>query len=403
MNRKWLTCAVMAMFVLSLFAGIAAAQPQREQYEKAKEKYQVQKARVDAAKQNFNDAREKFRSAKLKFKSAKDKLSRDDLKNKSVEYLERTIDYMIAHLENQKLRIQNAENRELLPFDAGSNIDSYIAQLEDIRIRVQQANSSEELASSARGIEETALKIRLETRYYAGILINHRIDLFLAKADNVSERLDAQIQKLNEQGKDTSKLEDKAAEFNDRISEAGEIHARTLELYKTHAGFDSNGMVTNIQDARGFLEAAGDLQKDTLKKLKEAANKIRIIFSEFKKISSGRNAVQGTGRLEANGSGRAVIEGDLTATLSGDATLIVSGNADVTTSSPGTKEVLGNGNVKYHGFGTATVTGENIRVEISGNNIALEAEGTGSAVLSGNGTYSVERAFAASGEWDREE
>lgn len=399
-NRSWqvLTSLIAVMFILSLFTGVAMAQTPGK-YEKAEEKYQE---RIDKAKQKLDDAREKISSAKLKFKSARNKPSRDELRNNTADYLEKTIDYMIAHLEKQKFRIENAENREILSFDVSANINAHIAQLEDIRTKVQASNSSEEYVKLARELEEVAVSIRLETRYYAGILINHRTDLFLANADNISARMESQIQKLKEQGRDTSRLEEALSDFKNLIEEARANHLRTLELYLTHSGFDSNGMATNIKDARAFLDSTTDLQKDALKKLNEAAKHLRDVFKDIRKLSREKVVVRGTGTLVANGTGRAVIEGDVTVTLSGNGTLIVSGNANVTTDGTGTREVLGNGNVKYQGFGSATISGENIQVEVSGNSIALTAEGTGKAVLNGKGTYRTED-FAASGEWKKEE
>ncbi len=392
-SKSWLvlTSLVAAVFILSLFTGIVAAQTPVE-YEKAKEQYQAQKERfekikekVDDAKQNFEDAREKFREARNKFKSGKDRISREELKNKTREYLERAIDYMIRHLETQKKRIENAENRGILPFNASNNIDKHIAQLEEIRVEVRQANTSDEFIKSARELEDIANKIRLETRYYVGILLNHKIDLFFAKADNISARMDA-------------------SKFNDLLKEAKDNHRKTLDLYAGHNGFDSNGAVTNNSDARAFLQEANGLQEDTLKKLKSASRHLLGFFKDDRKLLGGKVVVGGTGRLEANGSGRAVIEGNVTVKLRGiNGILMVSGNSNVTTDGIGTKEVLGNGNVKYQGFGSAEIKaktqGESIKVEISGNNIDLTAEGKGYAVLNGNGTYRTEDNFTVSGEW----
>jgi hypothetical protein len=81
--------------------------------------------------------------------------------------------------------------------------------------------------------------------------------------------------------------------------------------------------------------------------------------------------------------------------------LIVSSNADVTVDGTGTKETQSNGNIKYMGFGSATISGNDIKVEISGDKITLTAEGTGSAVLIGKGTYKAEKGFTASGEWSK--
>lgn len=395
-----LTLVVAAVFILGLFSGIAVAQNPKEQYEKEKEKIQNEKERYGQAKKEFDDAKEQFKSARLKFKSAKDKLSRDELINKTKAYLEKTIDYMVVYLNNQKSRI-NDENQGIFSFDVSGNIDTHIAQLESIRTEIQTINTSEDLVKSAREIEDIAIKVGLETRYYAGILVNHRTDLYFEKADNVSARIDAEIQKLIGQGMETSKLEKEFLDFKNLVNEAKDNHEKSLELFANHTGFDSNGLVTDNKEARTFLGNANDIQKDTLKKLKAAANKLRDIFMEGKKFTAKKAAISGTGKLVANGTGRALIEGNVTVTLSGNSTLIVSSNAIVTTD--GTKEVLGNGNIKYQKFSSATISGDNIRIEITGNDISLTAEGTGSAILKGNGTYRTEKDFAASGEWNKED
>ena len=302
------TSIVVVMFLLSLFITISTAQPQMDdQYEKAKVK--------------FEDAREKFNSARLKFDSAKDKLSRDELKNKTIEYLEKTIDYLVALLEANKLRIESSENRGILPFNASDSINIRIAQLEELRTKILQANSPKESIKSARDLNDIAIKITLETRYYAGILNNRRNDLILGQADTVSARMEAEIQKLKEQDKDIKvdtegegfhlplfystivgnvgkggphlpfpygfapRLDEQASGFKNLLNEAKENHQKTLELFSSHEGFDSNGLVTNNAKARVFLDAASDLQKDTVKKLNAAGKQLRDFFKEIKKLN----------------------------------------------------------------------------------------------------------------------
>ncbi|MCX9010010.1 MAG: hypothetical protein OIN66_02705 [Candidatus Methanoperedens sp.] len=399
-NRYWLnilTLFTTAVFILSLFSGIAAAETPKDKYQDAKKSYQD-------AKERYQDAKVKYNEAKLKYKSAKNNLSRDELKDKTRNYLEDAADYMISHLELLKNNVESSENKGVLPTGAAANIDAHIVQLTDIKTKIQAANTTKELTDSARELEDAWIKIDLEARYYAGIIVNHRIDLFVIKASNASERMDTLIQKLKDQGKDTSKLEEEASGFNNLMNEAKQNHQNDLTLFASHNGFDSSGKVTSIQDAKTFLQQATSSQKDTLKKLKSATEQSRDFFKEAKKLIGGNVVVaRGTGRLEANGTGKALIKGNVTVTLSGNATLIVSSNADVTTDGTGTKETLGSGDIKYQGFGSATITGENIRIEISGNEITLTAEGTGSAILTGRGTYRVEKEFTASGEWKKEE
>jgi hypothetical protein len=178
-------------------------------------------------------------------------------------------------------------------------------------------------------------------------------------------------------------------------------------------------MVINNTDAQAFLKQVDDSQKETIKILRDASGQLQVFVRDYKRLSGGpavtgrsgvqqnerdrRTLVMGSGKLIANGTGRAVIEGNVTVTLSGiNGTLMASNNA-VVTADGGTNQTLRNGQVKYQGFNSATITGNNIRVEVSGNNIDLTASGTGAAILNGNGTYRTENNFSVSGAWKKED
>ncbi|MFZ2412067.1 MAG: hypothetical protein WAW23_10885 [Candidatus Methanoperedens sp.] len=397
-----LTSLVAVLFVLSLFSGIAAAQTPQEQYEKATEQYKKTKDKYEDTRDKLEKAKDDLEKANRQFKGAKDDKSKEELILKTRDYLEKAIDHAISNLNVLKSRVENSENKGVLPFDASRNIDAHVAQLEQLRTKVQKAGTTAEFRDAYKELKDLWVKIRLETRYYYEIVLDHRIDNFITKADSVSVKIDSEIQNLKSQGKDTTKLEEMAASFNNLIKEAKNSRQETSDLFVSHKGFDSNGIVTDNKEAESFLKQADNSQKDTIKKLKAASKELLNFVKDLRKHSGGKVAVRGTGTLVANGSGRAVIEGNVTVTLSGiNGTLKVSSNAEVTTD--GTKEVLGNGEVKYMNFTSATIKGENIRVEISGNNISLTAAGTGSAVLSGKGTYKTEKDYTVSGEWKKEE
>lgn len=407
MNNKKLfgilTSLIAVMFVLSMFSGVVSAQTPRENYEDAREQYQQHKERYENARDKLRAAEDKFREARQKFRDNKDTRSGEELKDRTREFLEKAIDQMIAHLEVMKNRVENAEN-DIIPFDAAANIDAHIAQLELIKTDVRQAETRQELVDAADSLRDQWEKIKLETQYYAGIIINYRIDNFLSNTDNVSARMDAVIQKLEEKGEDTSGLEEFASNFKELVEKAKGNSENIADLYTDHNGFGSDGIVTDNEAARAFLREGSELQKDTHKILKDASNELRQFFRESKKLNGGNVVVSGTGTLEASGNGTAIIEGDITVTLSTiKGTLIVSNNAEVTTDGTGMKEELDNGDVKYQSFGSATIGGSGIKVEMSGNDIELTATGTGSAILNGNGTYHTENGFSATSEWDEEE
>lgn len=396
-NRCWfniLTPLVAAVFILSLFSGIGAA-------EKPGEKNENQEKYANTGKQ-FEDAKKQFENALKQFNAKKDSKSKEELLLKTKDYLEKAIDHLVSYLKVLKSRAEKSDNKGIIPFDVSKNIDAHLAQLEQLRTKVQQANSTQELRDANKELKELWVKIRLETRYDFAILLNNRVDTFITKADNISARLDAAIQNLKSKGKDTSDLEKSAATFNSLVKEAKDAQQKTDELFAAHSGFATDGTVTNIKDAEAFLRQADNSQKEIIKKLKAASRQLQDFAREYRKLSGGKVVVSGTGTLAANGTGRAVIEGNVTVTLSGiNGTLKVSSNAKVTTDG-GTNQTLGSGQVKYQGFSSATITGDNIRVEISGNNIDLTATGTGSAVLNGNGTYKTEKDFGVSGEWKKE-
>jgi len=405
-----LTSLVAAVFILSLFSGIAAAQKPAENNGNL-EKY------TNTEKQ-FQDAKGKLDKALKQFNAKKDSKSKEDLVLKTQDYLEKAIDHTVSYLGVLKSRAEKSENIGVIPFNVPNNIDAHVAELEQLKTKVQQDNTTEELRADNKELKTIYDKIRLETRYDFGILLNNRIGTFITKSDNVSARLNAAIQNLKSNNKDTSTLEAIATNFTNLMQEAAADQQKTEALLSTHAGFDTtSGMVTNNTDAQAFLKQVDASQKETIKTLRAASGQLQVFVRDYRILSggsavtgqprnqgnerNGRTLVMGTGTLVANGSGRAVIEGNVTVTLSGiNGTLMVSRNAVVTTDG-GTNQTLGNGQVKYQGFSSATITGTKIRVEISGNNVDLTATGTGAAILNGNGTYSTEKDFGVSGEWKR--
>ena len=409
-----LTLLLAAVFILSQFSGSAVAQqpinqtgnqPLRGQYE-------------NTGKQ-FEDAKQQFENALRQFNAKKDNKSNEELVLKTQEYLEKAIDHMISYLDILKSRVETPENQGIFPFDVSKNIDSQVTELEQLKTKVQQDNTTDELRADNKELMNVYAGIRLEARYNYEILLNNTIGKFIAKSDNVSARLNAAIQNLKSNGKDTSSLEAIATNFTNSMQGATAGQQKTEALLATHTGFNDSGMVINNTDAQAFLKQIDDSQRETIKVLRDASGQLQVFVRDYKRLSGGsavtgrsgvqqnerdkRTLIMGSGTLVANGTGRAVIEGNVTVTLSGiNGTLMASNNA-VVIADGGTNQTLRGGQVKYQGFNSATITGNNIIIEVSGNNIDLTASGTGAAILNGNGTYRTEDNFSVSGGWKKED
>jgi len=285
-TNRLLASLVAAVFIVSMFSGFAAAQTSEEQYRQHKEKYEITKKKFDDAKDIFEKARERLRNTN-------DDSSREELKIKTKGYLIGAIDQTISHLEILKDRVESRENKGIIPFDASGNIDAQIAQLEGMKAKVEQAQTAKDFIAIHSELKDLWVKIRLETRYYIGIVLNYRSNIFLSKVDNVSVKMDEAITKLENEGIDTTKLKAEAEKFDSIVADAKQNQQKTDELFEVHEGFSSNGTVTDANAARDFLRQGDGMQRDTVKKLKAAAIQLKDFVREFRKLARGKITIEG--------------------------------------------------------------------------------------------------------------
>ncbi|HEX7628085.1 MAG TPA: hypothetical protein VF354_04095 [Candidatus Methanoperedens sp.] len=285
-----LTPLILAFFILSLFSGTVASQPTaREQYEKTKEQFQIQKENYDKTKQQFEDAKKLFEDANKRLKDSKgnksENTSNEELLFRAREYILKAINHTEAQLQVMKNRLENPENKGISASDAINIIDAHTAQLEQLKGNVSKATSIQEIRDAHKELAGIVARINLETRYFMGMVLNNRIDNFMTQADNVSIKLDTAIEKMNASDKETKKLVGQAGEFNNKMNEAKDIQSQTLALFANHSGFAQDGTITNEKNAREFLTTANELQRDTIKKLKEASTQLVEFGKEFRKLA----------------------------------------------------------------------------------------------------------------------
>ncbi len=285
---------VSAMFILSMFSGIVAAQAPNDLYKQNMDKYQNTKKKLDAAQAGFEQAYSKLRNLK-------DDKSKEELKTKTRDYLLSAIDHTRSHLEVLKTRVEEKDIGRI-SFVPSAIIDAHIKELDQIKANVEAAQTIQDYIAAHRQLKDLWGKIRLETRYYIGIVMNNRIDRFINKTDNVTKSMDAAIKKLNDNGSDTSKLVADEASFNQFVTEARANQAKTVELFNKHTGFDNNGTLTDANLAREFLKQGDASQRATIKSLKEASKQVLKFVRDFRKIANGKIKIEGT----------------VTSTLSGD-------------------------------------------------------------------------------------
>jgi hypothetical protein len=399
--------ATVIMLLLGLFAPtFAYADTPHEQYQTVQEQNQISQVRVQEAQQSYQDSMEKFLDAKAHLEDSRTSGTIFDLKNATRNFLFRTIDYTIIRLEVLEDSAIKAEEGDFAPFIASDNIGDYLDQLKDLENDVEAAETREEFQAVIDEVRDTWQHANLESRYFTLGTANNRVDSFLERGESISDRIEAEIERLAEAGVDTEKLEQLQDENKDALQDARNSHNKATQFFDEHNGFDDNGVLEDAADAGEFLDEASSLMGETQQQLRDGYSMLREIFAELKQHRPGSADLSGTGKLIATGNGKATMSGNMEAKISARGGILTitdyDGNAEVDVTGYGAKEDIGDGVVRYSGFdGTAGISGSSVTVEILGDDIELTAEGIGSVILRGYGTYDVEKdgRHTSSNDW----
>ncbi len=110
----------------------------------------------------------------------------------------------------------------------------------------------------------------------------------LTAADNRVQKLGERIANLKSQGKNTSTLEAALADFKAVLSNAHTTHDKAAGILKTHAGFDANGKVSDVQQARQTVQEAGNLLREVHRDLRPALGDLVRAVREFIRDNRGK-------------------------------------------------------------------------------------------------------------------
>lgn len=325
-------------------------------------------------------AKEKLQQVNANMNSGKINASSKEVFDVRKEYLLETINYTISNLEELKEKVDDSQREDADVIIA--EIDGYISELDTEKDNVEKSTTTKELAKSARNIRDIwrdAVKDAYKTRT---TFVDDKVGTYLNKSVSLSERLSKEIETLQQQGEDTTELEELLQGYNGLIEQARQNRERAREAYQ-------NGDDTSRQ----YWSASAENLKD--------ANAVLARISQIlKTYRQGVVSLNGDGTLLAEGNGTAVLSGDITAEMTiDDAQLVIkdhAGDAKIKISN-GSEIVLELDNslaaeqkraLVYSDLtAKVSISGSRLTVMVRGTELDLKVEGTGSAVLSGEGTY----------------
>lgn len=370
---------VLTVFLLSMVS-VANAQPLGDRNQAAIQKYNDAKTEYLKARGSYKDARQDWITARNKYIRNKNAENLENALEKGRDFLLKADKTLVGYLKMVRAYVKGepslseTERQNIL-----NELDSYITWLEQKQPEIEGATTKRELVDIAKTVRNKWQEIKPATKRIVGQIMNAKVLSLINKAETASDKVDNAIQKLQEQGKDTSALEARLSDFNTKIDLAKQKHQAAKEKY---------AKIKNVRDADRLFRQGNAFVKEANQYLRSAYKDLKEIVKELRKYKT--ITVAGTGRLTAEGNGKAYIAGNGTIDVSGSGVLTVTdnyGDMTVTVTGFGNKTEIEPNEWQYKGKGSAYVEGSDIIVVLEGQNIDLTAKGTGTATLTGRGTY----------------
>jgi len=384
--KKAISVALAALLLLS-FMPLSYAQPQ-ERARAVVDNYNAAKAKYLQSLKVYKSARQDY----LKLREKAGTQPRGITLEKARNFLLRSLDAMVAHLEMVEVRVKHTrsleeeEKTEIL-----DTLDSYIAWLEKKQAEAEAAEDKEQLVEVAREVREKWIEVRVEVKKISGKIIISKIDRILTRGEEIGQKLEDRVEVLKENGYDTTELEALLEDYREKLELAKESRDKAIEKFNE---------IDSPKDADKLFREGNSFVREANKYIKEMFRDLKQIFRELRKAQV---EIGGTGTLLAKGNGSAVIQANGTVVVYGNGNLTVRvEDGKIAVSGEGEKQENSDGSVTYYGFGSARVSGTGIYVAVEGTELEINARGTGTALLSGEGYYRTAR-MQAEENWTSEE
>jgi len=104
----------------------------------------------------------------------------------------------------------------------------------------------------------------------------------LDKQDEVNARVNEMIAKAREHGLDPAPLEAALAQFNTSIENARQEHLKARAVLTIHAGFNDQGKVIQVQEAKETVRTAGEALRSARQIMVEAGKDLFRALREFR-------------------------------------------------------------------------------------------------------------------------
>ena len=348
-------------------------------YNNAKNTYQT-------ANNDYQTARTSYLNAKSVYLKAKTDENLDLALAAARDYLTKALDTSSKYLSTLKAQVESLTDiDEQTKTNILNELNTDISWLEAKKTEVAAAQDKDTLISVAETIKSYWDDTKVKIKKNVGQVLAAKTSKVIASLEAAGTAVQEKINQLKENGQDVSDLETLLSKYNEHV-----VNAKAdWELAK-----NKFNEITTLQDADALFKEGKDYLEAAHRDARYAYNQLQDIRTELEKKKLYKVDLGGTGSLHAEGKGIAELDGKGSVIASTDALGTVTvvdreGDSKIETEGSGEAKTIDDQTKQYSGYGKITVNGTDINVKVQGSELTMDAAGTGTASMTGEGTYYI--------------
>lgn len=236
-----------------------------QKYEQAKERYQLMGNKYDLAKQRFLTIKKNSSFSSLN--------ETPELMNETKEFLLSSIDKGVQNLETVKAWIEKINIPEEKKSEMLNSIENSIGNLNEMKSDVNDIETKREAVELAKKIRNEWQDARNNVKQAVGLVLVQRTEMVSNALDRLSTELQKKIYTMEEQGKNSSKVQDLLDDFDEKIAIANEKYSAAREKFYA---------INGPQDADQLFKEGRTLIQESQKELRDAQGILKQIVQEFR-------------------------------------------------------------------------------------------------------------------------
>ena len=265
-------------------------------------------------KDEFKKARDEMNDARKNLKDAIDKKDEIATLEQAKNYLLKTADVLISHLEKIKAKVQESEN---IPAEREAKIvaeiDAQIAEINAIKADVQAATTKEQVREAAKKLQEKWKRLKHLISLHTDRVVAARVEGLVNRGIVLEKRLDNVLQKAKEKGIDVdvtaevSQFSGKIATAKDKYTQAQAKLSTVLDLKAVDSTSEQIKAAADeakalLKEARDAIKEAHDILKTIVKKIKDAYPEADISADVEVEVEQQEATTETTGTTTSTGT-----------------------------------------------------------------------------------------------------